>query len=201
MSWPLKARNPVLASKTSGPFYGGLLFFASCVLSRCTSASPLATRQNPPGIWTLRCQPKTLSMLRSVAFLSGPPPTSRFHSRASNLKPDTCVQTGGASQGRTCGESVDDGEVKRGMTTVSKSTTRKYQDRHAFSKHPRQECGTPHEQNGSTKDGRREERNMQYAAAPPRSTPPCGLRAAAVSCPFASVARASLSDFEFIAVC
>ena len=36
---------------------------------------------------------------------------------------------------------------------VSKSTTRKSQDRHASSK---QERGTPHEQNGSMKDGRRD---------------------------------------------
>ena len=54
VSWPLKARRPVL---NLGPFYGGL--FSPLAFSRCTSASPLVTRQNSPGIWTLRCQPET----------------------------------------------------------------------------------------------------------------------------------------------
>ena len=51
---------------------------------------------------------------------------------------------------------------------MCKSTTRKYQDQHAFSNPPRQRDSTPHEHNGSTKEGRGEERNVQYAPVSPK---------------------------------
>ncbi len=90
-SRPSKARRPVL---NLGTFLvdGAFLPLAS---SRGTSASPLATRQNSPGIWTRRrCPKKTLStLLHTSVLLSDPPRTTLFRSRVQPWKLDSCMQT------------------------------------------------------------------------------------------------------------
>ena len=83
-SWPLKARRPVL---NLGPFYG-LGFFCLLRPLRCTSASPLVTRQNSPGIWTRRCRPKQLSTIYAhcLIFFSNPPRRHVIPLGASSMK-------------------------------------------------------------------------------------------------------------------
>ncbi len=98
------------------------VFLASCVLSRGTSASPLATRQNSPGIWTLRRCPKknTIYMTNRNRFSFRPLSTTSYNTllRASTVGNRTLACRQGPGFVAPARSSMDEPtrrEVKRGI--------------------------------------------------------------------------------------